>query len=145
MAEWESRNLDGITVDIPPGWSVGTDMPGLELVVSAPEKDAFRSNVGIARGQAREKSVEAEFTRQLAELRALLTDSVLLDQQETRLNGLPAQQLLVTFRQGIYELIMKQWLVFDGGRIAVVTACSTQASWDDDQENLHRVVESLRF
>lgn len=145
MAEWDRRSFDGIAVSVPPGWSVRDDAPGVELVISAAVEDGFRSNVSITRGPAASADLQSTFMQQLAELRSVLTDSTLLDLEETQLGGFSAQRVLVAFRQGIYDLIMEQWMTLTNEGVAVVSACATTKAWEQEDQVLRRIVSSLRF
>lgn len=146
MAEWDQRSFDGVVARVPPGWDVSEDVPGVELVISGPVIDGFRPNVSISRGKAANPSLQSQFTQQLAELRSILTDSALLDLEETELAGVPAQRLLVSFRQGIYDLILEQWIALTGERmLAVVSACATAQAWEQHEPMLRKIVSSVRF
>lgn len=110
------------------------------------EGEGFRTNVTVG-VEPREEGLGDEelFERHAASPPRYLTDPILLDRDRVEVANVPAQRLLVVYRQGPRTLTLEQWCLAAPARTLYLSAATTTNQFADTQPVVEGIVGSLEL
>jgi hypothetical protein len=138
----------GFVLEHPADWSVVEGVVGTAVILMVPELGTgrFTANISVAAQELPGLTALADFAAaQLTTMERLLTDVRLIDRSESTVLGLPAERVLVTYRQGVHALASEQWwgvATMGPGAVVVAGTCAA-LDYDGYAETFARIAGSL--
>jgi hypothetical protein len=134
----------GFEIRVPDGWAAARDLLGCALMLMELEEHEFRASVTVGVEEAPEPNLDALVTTQVGRLTRSLTDLEIVRRSEAELAGSSAHYLCATYREGIHEIQLEQWIIAIQKRAVAVAATVPRHRRDELSDAIRSAVESFR-
>ena len=113
------------------------------IAMSPSSGTGFPANMNVAYEETTDLS--DAFDKHERSLPVLLTDLLVIDREERDIAGVPVRRLLVSYRQGAFDVTLEQRLVAAQDRFIVVSTSCESGAFDSETETLSRIADSFEL
>jgi len=135
----------GFEISVPDGWVAMRDSLGCAFVAIENEIEGFRASitVGIEAGGPHDLSELTD--RQTDQLRRSLTDYDADPPRELPVAARPGLYVEARYREGIYDIVLRQWLVLTDERAIAVAATVPAHRRDELDATIRDCIDGFRL
>jgi hypothetical protein len=134
-----------LSFSMPPDWDTVAVRDSVIAAVSPQiDEERYRSNVTIAETPLSVVGDLENFgDEHLRELERVLTDFQLIEVSDAQVGRLPGIRVTASFRQGLYDLTLDEWLGLSDATMVTATAIAADFDYPDRVASFEQIVASI--